>query len=196
MANDTTVGHITHEAVGKVGVFASILSQFDVQQAGRSRVKPCAALALVLAMIMGLSLPIPAQAGRPDTLQNPGRQQENSHVPGEVLVLLSSDINRNGVIETGENLSRAEEAVRGTVLRRISLLHGRRVLRVKLPAGKSVEKAMAENWGRKDRRIISVEPNYRLHVLALPNDSLLSNLWGLNNTGQTSGTADARFSNP
>ena len=193
MANDATVVHITHEAVGRIGVFASILSQFHVQ---RSRVKSCAAPALVLAMIMGLSLPMPAQAGRPDTLQNPGPPQEVSHVPGEVLVLLSSDINRNGVIEAGENLSRVEEAVRGTVLKRISLRHGQRVLRVKLPAGKSVEKAMAENWRRKDRRIISVEPNYRLHVLALPNDSLWSNLWGLNNTGQTSGTADADIDAP
>jgi subtilisin family serine protease len=196
MANDATVVHITHEAVGNIGVFASILYQFYVRQAGRGRAKSCAAPALVLAMIMGLSLPIPAQAGRPDTLQNPGRQQEVSHVPGEVLVLLSSDINRNGMIEAGENLSRVEEAVRGTVLKRISLRHGQRVLRVKLPAGKSVEKALAENWRRKDRRIISVEPNYRLHVLALPNDSLWSNLWGLNNTGQTSGTADADINAP
>ncbi|MBV7314110.1 S8 family serine peptidase [Shewanella sp. NIFS-20-20] len=35
------------------------------------------------------------------------------------------------------------------------------------------------------------EPNYRLHTLATPDDTRYGELWGLNNTGQTSGTADA-----
>jgi subtilisin family serine protease/subtilisin-like proprotein convertase family protein len=36
-----------------------------------------------------------------------------------------------------------------------------------------------------------VEPNYQLSIQAMPDDPRLSELWGLHNTGQTGGTADA-----
>lgn len=138
------------------------------------------------------------QAGQPDiqdqqqnTSQDQLSQQEMSHVPGEVLVLLSPDVNQNGVIEAGEDLSGAEAAISGKVLRRISLSRGRRVLRVRLTGGKSVANALAENWKARDKRILSVEPNYRVHILAAPNDPLLEDLWALTNTGRTGGTPGA-----
>jgi thermitase len=40
------------------------------------------------------------------------------------------------------------------------------------------------------------EPNFVLHTLATPNDSLYTSEYGLNNTGQTGGTADADIDAP
>ena len=43
----------------------------------------------------------------------------------------------------------------------------------------------------KDPRVVYAEPNHRIELTALPNDPRFSELWGLHNTGQTGGTADA-----
>jgi len=141
-------------------------------------------------------LAVPVQAGQPDARQDEVYQEEDSYVPGEVLVLISADKNRNGEIEAEENLAGVEAAVRGTIVRRISLSRGQQVLRVKLDAGKSVKAALAENWGKTDKRILTVEPNYRVHVLTTPNDPCFPEMWALNNTGQTGGTADADIDAP
>ncbi len=67
------------------------------------------------------------------------------------------------------------------------------VRRVKLPAGMNVEQAMA--LYRSDPDVLFAEPNYRLHIQAVPDDASLAHLWGLVNVGQTvngtAGTADA-----
>jgi subtilisin family serine protease/subtilisin-like proprotein convertase family protein len=44
--------------------------------------------------------------------------------------------------------------------------------------------------------IAYAEPNYLLSVAAIPNDPQFDNLWGLHNTGQSSGTADADIDAP
>lgn len=36
-----------------------------------------------------------------------------------------------------------------------------------------------------------IEPDYKLYALEIPNDPMFNQLWGLHNTGQTGGTADA-----
>lgn len=40
------------------------------------------------------------------------------------------------------------------------------------------------------------EPNYLLHTVGTPDDASFSSLWGMNNTGQTGGTADADIDAP
>ncbi len=54
-----------------------------------------------------------------------------------------------------------------------------------------VEKALAS-----DPRVAYVEPNYVVTASVVPNDPQFSQLWGLNNTGQTGGTADADIDAP
>jgi len=49
-----------------------------------------------------------------------------------------------------------------------------------------VEKALAS-----DPQVSYVEPNYVVHTLVVPNDPMFSDLWGMQNTGQTGGTAGA-----
>ncbi len=46
----------------------------------------------------------------------------------------------------------------------------------------------------RDPRVVYAEPNYILQVNEAPNDPDYSQLWGLNNTGQTGGTAGADIS--
>ena len=55
--------------------------------------------------------------------------------------------------------------------------------------GLSVEDAVARL--ERDPRVEYAQPNYVLYALEIPNDPRFPDLWGLNNTGQTGGTADA-----
>ncbi|HEY2415839.1 MAG TPA: S8 family serine peptidase, partial [Pirellulaceae bacterium] len=57
-----------------------------------------------------------------------------------------------------------------------------------LASGVSVDDALATYRARPD--VLYAEPNYRIHTDAIPNDTQFGQLWGLNNTGQSSGTAD------
>jgi subtilisin family serine protease len=61
-------------------------------------------------------------------------------------------------------------------------------------AGMSVEEAVKAL--RKSPEVLYAEPNYRLTAAALPDDTSFSALWGLDNTGQTGGTADADIDAP
>ena len=134
----------------------------------------------------------PVQAGKPAAKMSGIRVQEEAYVPGEVLVLLSADVDRNVV----PDFAGAEAAVRGKIVRRMALSRRQKVLRVKLPPGKSVKAAIAENWRARDRRILAVEPNYRVRIAGVPDDPLFAQMWGLNNTGQTGGTEDADIDAP
>jgi len=65
---------------------------------------------------------------------------------------------------------------------------------VHLAVGVSVEDALAAFRASPD--VLYAEPNYVLHSDAIPNDSQFGTLWGLNNTGQSGGTADADIDAP
>lgn len=58
----------------------------------------------------------------------------------------------------------------------------------------SVEKAIERL--KKNPNVEYAEPNYIYSINLIPNDPLFSNLWGLNNTGQTGGTPDADIDAP
>ena len=66
--------------------------------------------------------------------------------------------------------------------------------KVRLKKGVSVEEAVATY--NKQPGVSYAEPNYRVSVSALPDDPRLEDLWGLNNTGQDGGTADADIDAP
>jgi subtilisin family serine protease len=68
---------------------------------------------------------------------------------------------------------------------------GVQVLRV--PTG-TVQSAIDRYRG--DPSVEYVEPNYRWHVSAIPNDPYFPNLWGMQNTGQTGGTPGADIRAP
>ena len=67
------------------------------------------------------------------------------------------------------------------------------IRKVRLPEAMTVAQAVA--LYRSDPDVVFAEPNYRYRLQAVPDDTNLSRLWGLVNTGQTvngtAGTADA-----
>ncbi len=56
-------------------------------------------------------------------------------------------------------------------------------------SGMTVEQAI--NLLKEDPRIEYAEPNYIVHITAVPNDTYFDLLWGMHNTGQTWGKPDA-----
>jgi subtilisin family serine protease len=65
---------------------------------------------------------------------------------------------------------------------------------IRLPDDLSVEVARA--MARTMDGVAYAEPNYIVSTQLVPNDPQFSSMWGLNNTGQTGGTADADIDAP
>ena len=65
---------------------------------------------------------------------------------------------------------------------------------VKLPQGVSVAQALASFNGTAG--VVYAEPDYQVKALGIPNDARFSELWGMHNTGQTGGRADADMDAP
>jgi hypothetical protein len=66
---------------------------------------------------------------------------------------------------------------------------------IELPVGLSVEDAL--KLYNKSDDILYAEPDYRLELaFTTPNDNRFNELWGMHNTGQTGGTADADIDAP
>jgi len=68
------------------------------------------------------------------------------------------------------------------------------VLRIQLPKELKVKDALSTLT--VDPNIEFVEPNYIYQLAVTPNDPRFNELWGLHNTGQTGGTADADIDAP
>jgi subtilisin family serine protease len=65
---------------------------------------------------------------------------------------------------------------------------------VRLPPGMAVDEALALYEQYPD--VEYVEPNYTVQTTGMPNDPQLGLLWGLHNTGQSGGAADADIDAP
>ena len=65
---------------------------------------------------------------------------------------------------------------------------------VGLPEGTNVLDAFLEFNGSGN--VLYAEPNYKYKLFLVPNDPNFADLWGLDNTGQTGGTADADIDAP
>ncbi|MBN2019065.1 MAG: S8 family serine peptidase [Sedimentisphaerales bacterium] len=142
--------------------------------------------------VLGLIYP-PASVAADDIASfTQSAQAQADYVADEVLITLDD--------EDAKTAEQAAAILGGTVRQRIrfpdsphkrshrqNAIAKKQVIRVKLPKGKNVEQAIAESR----RAGIRVEPNYRVRILAVPNDPLFSYLWGLRNTGQTGGAANA-----
>jgi subtilisin family serine protease len=122
---------------------------------------------------------VPSQAG--------ARRQSDVHPyrEAELLVRFHHDA-------TSVAVGSAHGRVRATVAQRFDSIPGLQLVR--LPAGTAVDEAM-----RSYRALGAVryaEPNYVVTALAVPNDPLFGQLWGLHNTGQAGGKADEDIDAP
>ena len=124
---------------------------------------------------------------------NQPQKEQDEYAPGELIVrfkpsAVSDEKSRAQVT------SRAHRAVGATVKKEYSRkgMAGTQV--VKLPPGKSVEEAIAEY--QADPAVLSATPNYKISLLAIPDDPLYSQEWGLEKVeaprawDRTTGSAD------
>ena len=68
-----------------------------------------------------------------------------------------------------------------------SLLENNTLVQYELPTGLSVSEAILQLQNEMD--VAYAEPNFIVHINNTPNDPSFGNLWGLQNTGQSGGTA-------
>ncbi|HED18248.1 MAG TPA: peptidase S8, partial [Gammaproteobacteria bacterium] len=79
-----------------------------------------------------------------------------------------------------------------TEARRFRLVQGLTLVNVQ--SGMSKKTALARL--RSNSQVLYAEPNYIVSAAAIPNDPRFSELYGLDNTGQTGGTVDADIDAP
>lgn len=112
------------------------------------------------------------------------RMDRGKYKEGEILVKF-----RSGVVAT--QALKTHQAVGASVLTRFNIVPN--LKHVKLPEEMSVKNAIINYMS--DPNVEYAEPNYIVSITATPKDTYFSQLWGLQNTGQTvngtAGTADA-----
>lgn len=86
----------------------------------------------------------------------------------------------------------AHERARGSAVKRFDIVEGLEL--VELQSGVSVAEAIRAYEAMPG--VLYAEPNHTRTLYALPDDPLFSSQWGLHNTGQTGGTADADMDLP
>jgi len=138
-------------------------------------------------------------AGVPPGRQPPSKPLDLGYVPGELLVRFAAkaDGMQLSAAERNQILSSLGAA---TVIGNYKIVPG--LSHVKLPAGVTVEQAMAQL--NKTEGIMYAQPNHYLMLCSgqkFPNDPLFYALWGMHNTGQymcggPGGTVDADIDAP
>lgn len=112
------------------------------------------------------------------------RDRSPNYVPGEILVKFKDS---PGPV-TVKTLHATIGSVQKSEFKKIKVQH------IELPSHMSVEEAI--EYYRQDPNVEYAEPNYLVHIYATPNDTDFGSLWGLDNTGQTGGIADADIDAP
>ncbi len=161
------------------------------ERRGVMKGKLCA-LWVLISIVMFFGTPISrvegAQSPWTDDQGQINRGFLDEYVPGELLVKFKEGASRAEV----QGLHSALGAIE---TKRIEPLE---VRRIKLPLGLSVEQAIT--LYQMDPNVEYAEPNYIVHLAAMPTDPDFSLLWGLHNTGQNvngvTGTPDADIDAP
>jgi subtilisin family serine protease len=123
-------------------------------------------------------------------------EKKERYVKGEVIVKYREnklDLGSKAGVATLENIANSKSI---TIEKKLAKSN---VALFKINDNKSVEDKITEL--KKDSRVEFAQPNFRYYTTAIPtNDTYRSNLWGLDNTGQTvnglSGTSDADIDAP
>jgi subtilisin family serine protease len=106
------------------------------------------------------------------------------YVPGEVLVKFKSNTTAYKINTLHRKIGSFKKKE----------FKGVRIHQMRLPDGVSVEEAV--EYYKSDPDVEYAEPNYIVRIDSVPNDTYFNNLWGLHNTGQTGGNADADIDAP
>lgn len=127
---------------------------------------------LLFFIVLSLSVFILAGSGHAQSQIRP------EYLPDEILVKFKDDVTENLINSTLMQ-------VKGTLVKKFRLVP---VLHIKVPAN-TVHQAV--NFLKGLSEVEYAEPNYLRYPNAVPNDTRFTEMWGLNNTGQTGGTIDA-----
>ncbi len=127
-------------------------------------------------------------------LSKPVIPATEDYVPNQVLIKL-----RAGVSDASANQLKSE--IGAQIVKTFPEL-GIQVWELPMPVGPLtdadsqavVPKAIDQYWN--DERVQYIEPNYIVHALQSPNDTRYSEMWGLNNIGQSGGKIDADIDAP
>ncbi|MDV2503929.1 MAG: S8 family peptidase, partial [bacterium] len=111
-------------------------------------------------------------------------EKDVEFAPNEVLVKLKDDAPEGAIDDVVLQLD-------AIILKQYGAIG---YYRLELSAQTSVAEAIAEL--EANQLVEVVEPNYIVHADLQPNDPSLGQLWGLHNTGQTGGAADADIDAP
>jgi len=104
--------------------------------------------------------------------------------PGEVIVQFKTSASVSTVNQVKGNIG----------LTAIHVLKLIRAEHLRLPQGMTVQQAIRRL--KASGSVTYAEPNYQLTANVIPNDTSFSQLWGMNNTGQTGGTPNADINAP
>ena len=116
----------------------------------------------------------------------PGDKEKGKFVPGELLVKFRTQVSKRGATSVHGRI-KAHRTKRFHIVKNLE--------HIKLPAHMTVEDALRFYRGLPE--VEYAEPNYIKKPFATtPDDTSFNDLWGLHNTGQTGGTADADIDAP
>ncbi len=112
-------------------------------------------------------------------------QPENrpEYLPDEILVRFNDGVDKEAIDSIKMRLN-------GKIIRKFNLIP---VLQIKIPADTVLS---AIKFLRSLPEVQYAEPNYLRYLDAAPNDPRYTEMWGLNNTGQTGGASDADIDAP
>ncbi|MBI2659191.1 S8 family serine peptidase [Candidatus Woesearchaeota archaeon] len=135
------------------------------------------------------------------------------HVPGEIIIKLKHSpnkiiINSEGIVETGISIDSLILKYKATKMEKILEKHENnkkelnsfkkhgldRIFLLKISKNVDIDNALREF--NNNPSVEYAEPNYVVYTTLVPNDLDFSKLYGLHNTGQTSGTVDADIDAP
>ena len=120
---------------------------------------------------------------------NPGDNLLNPYAEGEVLVKFKKGVSFNAInqIATQNTMTVKKH------FRTLSKLKGNEYILLRSSKANTLDMA---NTLKENVAVEAVSPNYRNEIAATPNDTRYSELWGMHNSGQTGGTADADIDAP
>ena len=125
------------------------------------------------------------------------------HAAGRLIVGLKQSLSAKAGLKTAVEGSFAQKGVK---IKRYIKRGGKTVSGLSNAASKKGECVLTETACKdlaavrrkllKDPNVEYVEPDYEVKLQVVPNDEKFSELWGMNNTGQTGGTVDADIDAP
>jgi serine protease len=132
----------------------------------------------------------PNSGEEPDNAAAPGRHGHRDYAPHSVLVRFkdAGPAQVRSSVLAGIKAS-FEDRNHDGIYDRFANLDQPGLMKLDLDPSMSVEAALERL--RKDPTVQYAEPNYLQRIDTTPNDARFSELYGLHNTGQTGGTADA-----